>query len=76
MLSQTEIEVLEAIKKELVKGDIKKIAKKAKYSRTTVSNALSVNSEVYNQKIVDVAIGLIEKRKQDTKKAYEKLQAA
>lgn len=76
MLSQTQKEILEAIQKGLVRGDIGKIAKKTKHSTVWVSNVLSVNTEAYNQKIVDEAVSLIEKRKQDTKKAFKKLQAA
>lgn len=76
MLSQTQKEILEAIQKGLVRGDIGKIAKKTKRSTVWVSNVLSLNTEAYNQKIVDAAILLIEKRKQDTKKAHRKLRAA
>lgn len=72
-LTENEIEVLQRINGRLIKGDIRDIAIKAKMHRYTVSLCLSLNSDRFNQKIIDIAIEIIAAREQSTKKSLSKI---
>ena len=72
-LTENQTEVLQKINERLVKGDIRDIAIKAKMHRYTVSLCLSLNSDRFNQKIIDIAIEIIVAREQITKKSLTKI---
>ena len=73
ILTVTQKKVLEGISGRLVYGDIKAIAEKCKLHRFTVSRILSVNSDSYNEDVVQVAIQRISAREQVTKKSLAQL---
>ena len=72
-LKENQIEVLQRINDSLVYGDIREIAKACNKHRYTVGQYLSVNSDRYNQDIVDIAIARIAAREQSTKKSLTKI---
>ena len=72
-LTGDQIQVLERINVKLVRGDIGEIKKKTKLCRYTVSKCLSLNSEYFNQDIVDIAVARISAREQITKKSLTKI---
>ena len=73
ILTVTQKKVLEGISGRLVYGDIKAIAEKSKLHRYTVSRRLSVNSDSYNEDVVQAAINIISAREQVTKKSLAQL---
>lgn len=75
MLSETQKEILTEIKARLLHGDIADIAKSVKMSRVYVTRVLTPSTDFYNEEIVNAAVFLIEKRKQDNDKKLKKLQA-
>ena len=67
--------VLEGINGRLVRGDIDTISIHLKIHRVSVSRALSLNVDSYNEDVVQVAIKLIAKREQVTKNSLAQLNA-
>ena len=75
LLTINQRKVLEGINGRLVRGDIKAIAIKCQLHRYTVSKILSVNSDSYNEIVVQAAILIIAKREQVTKNSLAQLNA-
>ena len=75
LLTINQRKVLEGINGRLVRGDIKAIATKCQLHRYTVSKILSVNSDSYNEIVVQAAIVIIAKREQVTKNSLAQLNA-
>jgi len=74
-LSDSQIEVLQRINKNLEYGDINTIAEKSKKTRVYVSSVLNLNTRTYNEDIINAAIGIISERDKARKKNLEKLPA-
>lgn len=74
-LNVSQIAILERINNKLVRGDIREIVFSVGLSRVTVSNALNVNVDSFNQDIVTAAINLITTREQATKNNLKLLNA-
>ena len=74
-LNVSQIAILERINNKLVRGDIREIVFSVGLSRVTVSNALNVNVDSFNQDIVTAAINLITAREQATKNNLKLLNA-
>ena len=75
ILTINQKKVLEGINGRLVRGDIDAISIQLKIHRVSVSRALSVNVDSYNEDVVQVAIQRIAGREQVTKKSLELLNA-
>ena len=75
-LSVKQIELLNTIRTKLVRGDIRKIAKKTKLSRVYVSNVLNPEViDVFNEDIVDAAVKMIDAREVKVDGHLQKLTA-
>lgn len=76
LISETQRQLLQKIKEKSQRGDVKKIAKKLKFSQKHVSQVL--NPDVlneFNEKIVDEAVKLISERESKAAASLEMLEA-
>lgn len=74
-LSDSQIEILQRINRNIVKGDIKTIANSTGISREYVGKVLNPFTETYNEEVINAAIELIAVREQGRKVMLEKLPA-
>jgi DUF2075 family protein len=72
-LTKTQIELLEAIKSKMRRGDIPSIAEKAGKTENYVGMVLNPKTEYFNEDIVKGAIAVINDREQNTKKLLESI---
>jgi len=72
-LSKTELDLLTALQDELERGDMSDIAENLGISRQHVSYALSVSNDFYNEKIVEEAVRIINKRKAKSERMLQSL---
>lgn len=75
ILTINQKQVLEGINGRLVRGDIKAIAASTNLHWVTVSRALSVNKESYDEDIVQAALIRIAARDQGTQNSLAQLNA-
>jgi hypothetical protein len=72
-LSEIQIELLNQIQKNLIRGDVSQIAKTLGMSRVYVSNVLSPSIDLYRDEIVEAAVRHISSRDQKTKRLTKKV---
>ncbi len=77
-LTTNQISILQRVNKQLERGDITKISKRADFTKEYVGKVLNPFSDTYNQEIINAAIELIAEKKQgqkSQKEIYSKLPA-
>lgn len=72
-LTNTQIEILQRINKNLRRGDIKEICATTGLSRVSVANTLNPFRNEYNEAIVTAANNLVAERDKARKKMLERL---
>lgn len=74
-MTKTQEEILQRINERLERGDIKTIAAESGYTRETVGKVLNKDNDWYNQKIVDAAVKVLNKKEAVVKSSLKTLAA-
>jgi len=72
-MTNTEKELLDQISEKLRRGDIQKIAVKAKMTRERVGYCLNSKNDAYNQTIVSAALDFLSERDEQIKESLKKI---
>lgn len=75
-MTKTQKDVILNLKAKLQHGDILKIAEKSGFSREYVGKALNPENDIYNEKIIDAGIEVINERATKATKQLKEINTA